>query len=856
MENALKTARNEFKLSDAQIKNTGTALEQMRNKSQALSSQLQQQTALTAKYREALEQANAAKEKARERLDAANAAYKEGSKQLEKNSEELKKLKEEVTKAEKGFASVEKAMNDYTNKLYNSQTAEEKLKAGIKSTNEEIRNQEKYITQVNSKYRELSAQTESVQKGLTKAGRVLTASVTAPLVTAGIAAGKAAVDFEDAFAGIEKTVEATPEQFAEIRQGVRDMAKEIPLSAAEIAKLGEMAGQLGIHTDSVLSFSRVIADLSVSTNLAGEEGASMLAKFANITQMPQENFERLGSVIVDLGNHLATTEADIARMGQRLAGAGTQIGLSEAQILSLAGGLSSVGIEAEAGGSAFSKVMVNMQLAVLSGGKELKKFAQVAGMGAAQFKKAFQTDAAGALLAFIEGLGKAKEQGSSAIEILEDMGISEVRMRDALLRASSAGDLFRESLELGERAWKENTALANEASKRYETTASQLQIMKNNIYDAGITLGETFLPYLRAGSEKLKEFAQYLSGLDEKQKERILKIGMALAALGPTLSVLSKGITVINGARAAISALGTVTGGLGGVMALLTGPVGIAITALGAAGAGAYAVVKANEAAQDAFYHLGDAIEAAGEKYDEAAEASGKAKEVISNLQELNEEIESGTLPNEQLAAAEQKRKDLEEWLIDNYGDYITAEEEKNGIRQETLDKVEEINEKLTEQRRLELESQVFEERKNVAFLKDQVETLKEQNEALEKQGAEASGVRAMLELLKAEWENFSKSGADETQKAEKLKEIAAKVEELTGKSINSGAQLDAVLLEYADTVNETSRKMAENNEKIQAGEKSISQYTDACRRLIELELGNTYDSFSASMDTPEGGAG
>ena len=45
-------------------------------------------------------------------------------------------------------------------------------------------------------------------------------------------------------------------------------------------------------------------------------------------------------------------------MGLRLAGACHQVGMSEAQIMGFAAALSSVGIEAEAGGSAFSKVMV------------------------------------------------------------------------------------------------------------------------------------------------------------------------------------------------------------------------------------------------------------------------------------------------------------------------------------------------------------------------------------------------------------------------------------------------------------------------------------------------------------------
>ena len=112
-------------------------------------------------------------------------------------------------------------------------------------------------------------------------------------------------------------------------------------------------------------------DLGNSTNLSSEDAASQLAKFANITEMSQKDFDKLGSSIVDLGNNFATTEADIVDMAMRLAGAGHQVGMSEGQILGLATALSSVGIEAEMGGSAMSKAMVKMQNAVELGGGKL-----------------------------------------------------------------------------------------------------------------------------------------------------------------------------------------------------------------------------------------------------------------------------------------------------------------------------------------------------------------------------------------------------------------------------------------------------------------------------------------------------
>nr|WP_272490620.1 phage tail tape measure protein [Hominibacterium faecale] len=346
-----------------------------------------------------------------------------------------------------------------------------------------------------------------IEAGLKKLGKVAKAGLgvttkaiagvgTALTGAAGLAV-KSGIDFESAFAGVKKTVDATDQELAEFRQGIRDMAKEMPTAATEIAGVAEAAGQLGIKNESLLSFTKTMTMLGDSTNMSAEEAATSLARLANITGMPQENFDRLGATIVDLGNSLATTESEIVAMSLRIAGAGSQVGMTEAQIMSFSGALSSVGIEAEAGGTAFSTLLSKMNLASSKGGKELEQFGKVAGMSAEEFKKAFQEDASGAVLSFIQGLGQINENGGSAIQTLDEMGLSDIRMRDALLRASGASDVFTEALQTGNSAWEENTALTNEAKQRYETLESKLGILKNTATDLGISMYDSLENPLR-----------------------------------------------------------------------------------------------------------------------------------------------------------------------------------------------------------------------------------------------------------------------------------------------------------------------------------------------------------------------
>ena len=423
-------------------------------------------------------------------------------------------------------------------------------------------------------------------RSATDAGSAMTKGLSLPIIAAAGFALKTASDFESSFAGVRKTVNATEAEFAALSSGFREMAKTIPVNVNELNKIGEAAGQLGIKTESILGFTRVMADLGVATNLSAEEAATSLARLANITQMPQAEFDRLGSTIVALGNNFATTEAEIVQMGLRIAGAGHQIGLTEDQILAVSAALSSVGIEAEAGGSAISKVMIDMASQVEKGGKKLELFSAIAGV---DFKKAFQEDAANALNLFIKGLADTERTGVSTLTALEALGIEEVRMRDALLRASGAGDLMNETLRVGAEGWRENTALTKEAEQRYKTFESQAKILWQTISDTAITIGTALIPVVQSLMETLKPVIERVARLAEgfaglPQPIQMIALGVAglAAAIGPVLLIVGQ---LALGVAALLPwfAKGTVAAKIvAGAIALLTSPIGLVVAAIAA----------------------------------------------------------------------------------------------------------------------------------------------------------------------------------------------------------------------------------------------------------------------------------
>ena len=430
------------------------------------------------------------------------------------------------------------------------------------------------------------------------------------------AAAKAAIDWESAFTGVRKTVDGSDAEIDALEGSLRNLARTLPATHEEIAAVAEAAGQLGIKRKDIASFTETMINLGETTNLTAEEAATDLAKFANIMGTSSGDVDRLGSALVALGNDGASTEKDIISMGLRIAGAGKQIGLTEAQVLGIASALSSVGIEAEAGGSAISGTMIKIASAVNEGGAALDQFAAVAGMSSDMFAQKFQTDASAAIVAFIQGLGQMQKSGGDVFGVLDNLGLSEIRVRDALLRSASASDLFTDSIKVGSKAWIENDALAAEAAKRYETTESKLKVAGNQIKDALIDIGGAIAPMVAAGAQGVGDLVRFFQELPGPVKEVVTWVGVAVAAVtlfgGAMLIAAPKIMAFRTQMTMMVAEGGAFSGMLGKFGLAMVGPwgaaIGIGVTLLSVFGMAVGGASRRQEELADAGKSVAQAI--------------------------------------------------------------------------------------------------------------------------------------------------------------------------------------------------------------------------------------------------------
>jgi len=303
-------------------------------------------------------------------------------------------------------------------------------------------------------------------------------------------------NFESAFANVEKTVDGTEAQLASIRDEIRQLALEIPESAANLANMAGMAGQLGVEAENIAAFTRVIATLGVTTEMTGEDGAKAIARFMNVMQTFEGDVDRVASTLIHLGNNAAATESEIMNMSMRISGAGRVVGLTEGQVMGLAAAMSSLGIRVEAGGSAATRMFLRMEQAVNSGGQQLSAFSNIANVSASDFAQAWSEDPMRAMQMFLNGLGRIIENGGDVTAALNSIGFTELRLTDAVRRLAAGSNVLNEMLEIQNEGWETGNKHMEEAERRYDTVASRWQMLKNQVGEGAIELFDASRPAL------------------------------------------------------------------------------------------------------------------------------------------------------------------------------------------------------------------------------------------------------------------------------------------------------------------------------------------------------------------------
>lgn len=526
-----------------------------------------------------------------------------------------------------------------------------------------------------SKAAELGGKIHNAGYKVEQFGTACSKYITVPITAAAYACATAAIDIDDSLTSVKKTVDGTEEEYQQLKQAAIEFSKTNAVEASQILDIQALGAQLGYAIDELDEFSRVVSGLDIATDMDAETAATELAQFANITKMAHSDTSNYGSTVVALGNNLATTESKISSMAQRLAAAGTQVGMSQADILGLAGALSSLGLEAEGGGSAVSTIMsqidkdvasatdgvsnwakvagvsIDEMLAHISAGDDwakdfaqsqgmtlkglqsettgalesLETWADAAQMSATDFAAAWKNDPVQALSALLAGMENATAEGSNMSLMLDDLGISSIRQTDALKRMAGNSELVADAVSLANDAWVENSALQTEVDNRNSSMSSRLMILKNKVTavaeSVGTPLVNSLIDLIDAAEpviQSVSEAAQAFAEMDAEQQQTILAAAGVVAAIGPVATAAGK----------LFKAVGDVTTGFGKLMQKL----GVFVNDASKAGSAIESVNEAAGSAKDGLEAVSDSSDVAKDALDAVEGAADTAKDGLDTM--------------------------------------------------------------------------------------------------------------------------------------------------------------------------------------------------------------------------------
>ena len=706
----------------------------------------------------------------------------------------------------------------------------------------------KGVRESTSAYQGLASQLKDTGKGIKEVGENID-TITKPiqyastaLAAGGVASAKFAIDFEDSFAGVKKTVDATPEQLSKIKQGIIDLSTTgidgrgaIPQTTTELNELAAAGGQLGISQENIIDFTEVMAQMGSATNLVGEEGAATLARFMNVMGTSQGEIRNIGSAIVDLGNNSATTESEIAEMALRIGKYGSSVRMSAADVLGYSAALSSLGIEAQMGGSAIGRTWLSIEKAVANGGEGLKAFAKYSGKSAEEFKEQWNTDSSGAFNGLLKGLQSAE----NLTVALDDLGINNTQDIQAMMALVNGYDLVTESVNRSNTAYQENTALQEEFNAKNETTASKLANTKNNIIEAARSIGETMLPSIQDASTTVADFAKGLSQMSDEQKRAVVNTGATVIAIG-AISKVSAG--AIKGAGGIVEAVGNIkkafsAGGALAKFAPTLTSIGAAAgpAALAVAGIATAAIV--GKVAYDKWYQSqyrwSEGLSKGNEKVKESLEKYKSLNDIQGQVKSLKMVIESPDSSQEQVDNAKSKLEEIKEMLSQKYNLVINSDNSN----------LDDAVEQVTKLSKNELQSNINKQRSELSNLINKDAKYKEDRQIAEDNYNKELALQTKYSEAKSKVSDITaKISKNEITAAEGYKKAQEIYKEVSGHAYENGTtdqsmkNAQGVLSSIAANYSVATTEAKKYYDQVQALDKSHKELRDVSEELANYE--------------------
>ena len=501
--------------------------------------------------------------------------------QWDKNTSSAKKLKDEQKYLTEQGETYQKKVGLVKEELKLLENAEGDNKKAIEEKKAALNEAEASLNEYKSRLKEVNEQlkfgkasieeyTEKVQKAGEKvkdAGSGMTKKVTAPILAAGAASAKMAMDFEDSMAKVSTIADATEVPMDEMQKAILDLSNQTGISSEEIAQNVYDSISAGQKTGDAVNFVSNSTKLAKAGFADAEAALDVLTTIMNAYGLKASEVTNVSDMLIQTQNLGKTTVADLASSMGKVIPTANAYGVSLDELCAGYAIMTANGVA-----TAESTTYMNGMLNELgkSGTTVSETLKEKTGK---TFKELM--DSGMSLSDVLKIISDAATENNKSFG---DMWSSSEAGKAGMILLGDSAENFNGVLE----QMQNSAGATNTAFEKLDTNSTKIKKetneLKNDAIDLGTTLMEELAPIIENIAEKISQFTEWFNGLSESEKQMIIQIGLIVAAIGPLLIVLG---TVVSSGAKIIGGIPVIAKGLSGLFGIIAAnPVLAIITAI------------------------------------------------------------------------------------------------------------------------------------------------------------------------------------------------------------------------------------------------------------------------------------
>ena len=393
--------------------------------------------------------------------------------------------------------------------------------------------------------------------------------VTAAVGGLGVAAVKVASDFDSAMSQVAAVSGATGKDLEALRDKAREMGSKTKFSASEAAEAMNYMAMAGWKTNDMLSGIEGIMNLAAASGEDLATTSDIVTDALTALGLSAEDSGHFADILAAASSNANTNVSMMGETFKYCAPVAGALGFSAEDTAEAIGLMANAGIKSSQAGTAMRSMMTNLT-------------GEVKFTGAAFGELTVQTTntdgsmrSLGDILADCRAAFAQMSESEKAANAEALVGKNAMSGFLAVMNAAP-GDIE-----------KLNSAINNcdgtaekMAATMQDNLAGQFTILKSQLEELAISIGEILMPYIRQIVGWIQGLVDWLNSLDEGTKKIIVTVALVAAALGPVLIVIGK---VVGAVGTIMTVVPQIASAISGVIAFVSGTVIPAISAVVAA---------------------------------------------------------------------------------------------------------------------------------------------------------------------------------------------------------------------------------------------------------------------------------